>query len=230
MRRSERCRRCEAVLGRKASVGRLSRRAWVGRPRWQHCCCSWAAGWRRAAEETRCSGRRAADSSASNRTLLIGSRKGAIGRCALPPVVLRVVSARVRRIRRRRRHPRVRRSAVRIVDAQVRRRMAIKEGRTVASVHGSVCLDQVRGRAITARAAIRVDGAIASKVTSVRAVVRRRITAEARGSRTTIRVGEALVVRTPAGPDLASIREAPAVDAGGALGVRRAASGIGGKE
>jgi hypothetical protein len=99
------------------------------------------------------------------------SRKEASALHALPPAVLRVVSA----WRRRRRRPRVQRSAVRIVDAEVRSRMAIIKVRPPANVRyvrGPVRNDRVRGRAITARAAIRVHGAIASNVTNVRAVVR----------------------------------------------------------
>ena len=144
-------------------------------------------------------------------------RKSADGLCALPPVVLRVVSACVRWKWRRR--SRVWWCAVRIVGAQVRCRMAIIGGRTPAHVRRLVRCDLHRGRAISARAAIRVHGAIAANVTHIRAVVRGRATAKARRPRSTIRVGEALVVRTSAGPDQTFKGEAAAVHSGCALGV-----------
>jgi hypothetical protein len=80
-----------------------------------------------------------------------------------------------------------------------------------------------RRRAITARAAIGVHGAIASNVTNIRAVVRGRLTANAGRVRPTIRVGEALVVRTSAGADQAFKGEAAAVHSVRALRVGGAA-------
>jgi hypothetical protein len=104
--------------------------------------------------------------------------------------------------------------AVRVVDARVRCGMAIVGARSAALG---------RGRAITAGAAIGVDGAIASNGgTSVRAVVGSRAAAKAGRLRRALRVGESLVVRTPAGPDYALLWEATAVRSVTALRVRRA--------
>jgi hypothetical protein len=110
--------------------------------------------------------------------------------------------------------------AVRIANARVRCGMAVIRAQFFAA--------PPRGRAITAGAAVRVDDAIASRDTNVRAVVGRRATAKARRPRRTIGVGEALVVRTPAGPDQACKWEAAAVCSASAIGVGRAGGGSGG--
>ena len=163
------------------------------------------------------------------------SRKAANELGALPAVVLRVISAGcVCWTGRRGGCPRVERSAVRIVDAKVRCRMAIVGVRTAivpALDHGfGICgvAGLHRGRAISAWAAIRVHGAITSNVTHIRAVVRGRATAKAGRPRSTIRVAEALIVRTSARPDQAFPGEAAAVHSVYALGVggaRRSATG-----
>jgi hypothetical protein len=149
------------------------------------------------------------------------SRWAAILLAARPALRLWVILAGWRNLARNR--AAVDGKTVRVVDARVRCSMAIIPGQSVASVHGSVCLDQVRGRAITARAAIRVDCAIASRCTKIRTVVGRRGAANTRRPRRTIRIGEALVVRTPAGPNRPFRRKATTVSAAGALGVRGAA-------
>jgi hypothetical protein len=124
--------------------------------------------------------------------------------------------------------PRVERRAVGIVDAQVRGRMAKIRLRPPANVHGlvrPVLSDLRRRRAVSPRAAIRVHGAIATNVTDIRTVVRGRGTANARYLGAALRVGEALVVGAPAGPDEPFIREAAAGRAGCAVGVRLAGCG-----
>jgi hypothetical protein len=145
------------------------------------------------------------------------SRKSADGFCALPPVVFWVVSAGIRWNWRR--WSRVWWCAVRIVGAQVGCRMAIIGGQPPADIRGLTRDNLHRGRAIAARAAIRVHGTIACNVTNVRAVVCGGATAKARYLRSTIQVGKALVIRTSAGPDQAFPGEAAAVHSGFALGV-----------
>jgi hypothetical protein len=97
--------------------------------------------------------------------------------------------------------------------------MAIIGTRTLANI-------RCRGRAISPRAAIRVDGAIACNVTNVRSAVCGRATAQARCLRSTIRVGKAFVVVTPVGPDDALIRVAATVHSGPALAVGRACCSV----
>ena len=132
-----------------------------------------------------------------------GSRKTASELGAFPAAVLHVVSA-GRVCHGVRDRPRIERSAVRIVGAEVRCRMAIVGVRTAivpALDHGfGICrvTGLHRGRAISAWAAIRVQGAIAANVTHIRVVVRGRATANAGRPRSAIRVGKALVVRTAA--------------------------------
>jgi hypothetical protein len=107
-------------------------------------------------------------------------------------------------------------SAVRVVDARVLRGVAIVLRACAAG----------RGRTISARAAVGVDGAIASGVAHVRDVARRRATTKAGRLRRAIGIGEALVVRAPPNPDEWLLRETAAVRPGVAVGVRRAGTAV----
>ena len=109
--------------------------------------------------------------------------------------------------------------AVRVVDARVRRRMAIVGDRPFAALGGG---------AIAASATVRIENAIASGYADVRARVGGRAAAQARGPRGTLRIGRALVVRTPARPDQASKGKATTVESAGALGIRSATNGLSG--
>jgi len=107
--------------------------------------------------------------------------------------------------------------AVRIVAARIRCRVAIVGPWPFAA------LRRWRRRAIPAWPAVRVDDAIAPACTSVGGTVGRRATANARRARRTIRVADALVVRTR-GVNLRGVTHWPLVPAF-ALRVRRAAVG-----
>ena len=96
--------------------------------------------------------------------------------------------------------------------------MAIIGGRTPAHVRRLVRRDLRRGRAISARAAIRVHGAVASRVTNIRAVVCGRAAADAGRLGPTTRIAGALVVR--ASSTILSVRQkAATVRSVGARGV-----------
>lgn len=112
------------------------------------------------------------------------------------------------------RAPRVDGRAICVVDAGVRGRVAIINGRSEAAL---------RRGAITPCAAVGVEDAIAAGCARVRAVVGRRGAAHAGGARRAIRVGGALVVRAPAGADEPFEREATTVRSLRAVGVRRTA-------
>ena len=94
--------------------------------------------------------------------------------------------------------------------------MAIVDVRPVAA------LQRRRGRAIAAWTTIRVEDAISSRHANIRAGVGRRAAAQAWCPRRTIRVGEAFVVRAPAGSDHALKWEATTISPAFALGVRGA--------